>query len=198
MEHAEAMNGAYKSFRVDGRGKTDVDSYVALVKPEVQKLVEEQVKVLDAAKAQMHLWIMWKKEERLMIQPDDGDMKGWSEEEKQVWLESDGTYEVKVDKVFNSAMTEIFQGSDAEGILRNMFAHIKTQVEHPALPKSGFTLDHIMHLDIDFHQLVLTRGSSHVELPEWIARKKAVINPKNEDEECFKVGCDCSTALRGN
>ena len=45
-----------------------------------------------------------------------------------------------------------------------------------------------MHLDIDFHQLVLTRGSSHVELPEWIARKKAVINPKNEEEECFKWG----------
>ena len=69
-----------------------------------------------------------------------------------------------------------------------MFAHIKNQVEHPALPKSGFTLDHIMHLDIDFHQLVLTRGSSHVELPEWIARRKAVINPKNEDKECFKWG----------
>ena len=43
VEHAEAMNGAYKSFRVDGRGKTDVVSYIALVKPEVRKLVEEQV-----------------------------------------------------------------------------------------------------------------------------------------------------------
>ena len=79
VEHTEAMNGAYKSFRVDGRGKTDVDSYIALVKPEVQKLVEEQVKVLDAAKVQMHLWVMWKKKERLMIQLDDDDMKGWSE-----------------------------------------------------------------------------------------------------------------------
>ena len=25
-----------------------------------------------------------------------------------------------------------------------------------------------------------------MKLPEWIAGKKAVINPKNEDEECFK------------
>ena len=186
VEHTEAMNGAYKSFRVDGRGKTDVDSYIALVKPEVRKLVEEQVGVLDAAKVQMHLWVMWKKKERLLIQLDDDDMEGWTDSQKQTWLESDGAYEVKVDKVFNSRMTEIFQGSDVEEILKSMFAHIKTQVEHPALPKSGFTLDHIMHLDIDFHQLVLTRGSSHVELPEWIARKKAVINPKNEDEECFK------------
>ena len=25
------MNGAYESFRIDDRGKTDVDSYIALV-----------------------------------------------------------------------------------------------------------------------------------------------------------------------
>ena len=186
MEHAEAMNGAYKSFRVDGRGKTDVDGYVELVKPEVRKLVEEQVRVLDAAKVQMHLWVLWKKRERLMIQLDENDMEDWSEEEKQTWLESDGTHETKVEKVFNSAMTEIFQGSDVEEILKSMFAHVKTQVEHPALPKSGFTLDHVMHLDVDFHKLELTRGSSHIELPKWISVKKAVINPKNEDEECFK------------
>ena len=67
-----------------------------------------------------------------------------------------------------------------------MFVHIKTQIEHPALPKSGFTIDHIMHLDIDFHQLELTLGGSYIELPDWIASKKAVINPKNNDEECFK------------
>ena len=42
-----------------------------------------------------------------------------------------------------------------------------------------------MHLDVDLHKLELTRGSSHIELPEWIAKKKAVINPKNEDEECY-------------
>ena len=186
VEHTEAMNGAYKSFRIDGQKKADVDSYIALVKPEVQKLVKEQAKALDAAKVQLHLWVMWKKEEQLMIQLDGDEMEGWSEDEKQARLKSDGTYETKVEKVFNSAMTEIFQGSDAEGILKSMFAHIKTQVEHLALPKSGFTLDHIMHLDIDFHKLELTRGASHIELPKWIAEKKAVINPKNEDEECFK------------
>ena len=37
-----------------------------------------------------------------------------------------------------------------------------------------------------FHQLNLTRGSSYLPLPNWLARKKAIINPKNEDQECFK------------
>ena len=30
------------------------------------------------------------------------------------------------------------------------------------------------------------RGSSYLPLPNWLARKKAIINPKNEDQECFK------------
>ena len=42
------------------------------------------------------------------------------------------------------------------------------------LPKSGFSIDYIMHLDIDFHKLMLTRGSSYIELPRWLTMKKAV------------------------
>ena len=43
-----------------------------------------------------------------------------------------------------------------------------------------------MHLYINFHRLVLTRGSAYIELPEWLKSKKAVINLQNKDEECFK------------
>ena len=42
-------------------------------------------------------------------------------------------------------------------------------------------------LDVSFHKLNLTRGSSYLALADWIASKKAVINPQNEEgEECFK------------
>ena len=41
-------------------------------------------------------------------------------------------------------------------------------------------------MDINIHQLNLTRGSSYLPLPDWLAHKKAIINPKNEDLECFK------------
>ena len=43
-----------------------------------------------------------------------------------------------------------------------------------------------MHLCINFHRLALTRGSSYIGLLEWIKNKKAVINPQNKNEECFK------------
>ena len=41
-------------------------------------------------------------------------------------------------------------------------------------------------MDIDFHRLNLMRGSSYLPLPDWLARRKAIINSKNSDLECFK------------
>ena len=67
-----------------------------------------------------------------------------------------------------------------------MLASIKTQVENSQMPESGFSLDKIMYLYINFHRLALIRGSSYIELPERIKSKTAVTNPQNKDEECFK------------
>ena len=67
-----------------------------------------------------------------------------------------------------------------------MLAYIKAQAENPRMPEGGFSLDKIMRLYVNFHRLALIRGSSYIELPEWIQNKKAVINPQNKDEECFK------------
>ena len=59
------------------------------------------------------------------------------------------------------------------------------QIENPALSDSKFIFDEVVRMDIDFHRLNLMRGSSYLPLPEWLACKKAIINPHNEDLECF-------------
>ena len=80
----------------------------------------------------------------------------------------------------------MFDASDINDLVERMLAYIKAQTENPKFSESGFRWDKIMHLYINFHKLLLTRGSSYIELPEWIKSKKAVINPQNKDEECFK------------
>ena len=87
---------------------------------------------------------------------------------------------------FNSRMTEVHQGSDLDGIVTGMITHMKTQIENPTLANSRFGFDQLLFLDVNFHQLNLTRGSSYIPLPDWVAKKKAIINPQNNDEECFK------------
>ena len=178
QELETAMNKAYKSFRSAGLPKADVDTYIESMTPHIKTLIEQQTREIGSTKVQLSLWVKWKKieEQVIALVESQGDRDG----------STPGVYEVIVEKVFNSLMTEVYQGSDIEELLKQMFAYIKTQIDHPALPKSGFTLDSIMHLDINFHELQLTRGSSYIELPKWISLKKAVINPKNSDEECFK------------
>ena len=93
----------------------------------------------------------------------------------------------RVEKPFQSKMMEIHQGSDLNEIIDEMLTHMKTQIENPALANSRFVFDEVLFLDVNFHQLDLTRSSSYIPLPSWIASKKAVINPKKEnDEECLK------------
>ena len=75
---------------------------------------------------------------------------------------------------------------DMDEIVSAMIEHMKQQIENPALRDSKFVFDRIIHIDIDFHRLNLTRGSSYIPLPDWLAKKKAIINPKNSDLECFK------------
>ena len=83
-------------------------------------------------------------------------------------------------------MTEFFEASGINDLIQRMFEHIKTQVENPQIPESGFSLDKIMNLYINFHRLALIQGSSYIVLLEWLKSKKAMKNVKNQDKECFK------------
>ena len=83
-------------------------------------------------------------------------------------------------------MLAVYNLSDMDEIVSAIIEHMKQQIENPALRDSKFVFDRIMHMDIDFHRLNLTRGSSYIPLRDWLAKKKAIINPKNSDLECFK------------
>ena len=71
-------------------------------------------------------------------------------------------------------------------IVDRMIANMKFQIENPALLNSRFVFDEFRYLYVNFHQLNLTRGSSYLPLPDWLARKKVIVNPHNDDKECFK------------
>ena len=91
-----------------------------------------------------------------------------------------------VELAFNSRMVNVYNLSDMNEIVNEMIAHMKQQIENPALSKYRFVFDEVLHMDVNFHQLNLMRGLSYLPLPEWLARTKAIINPKNADRECFK------------
>ena len=76
-----------------------------------------------------------------------------------------------------------------------MMDRIRYQIDNPALKNSRFVFDRVLYMDLSLHQLNLTRGSSYLPLPDWLVRKRAVVNPHNEnDEECFKWSIIASEA----
>ena len=83
-----------------------------------------------------------------------------------------------VELAFNSRMTNVYNLIDMDEIVNEMIAHMKGQIENPALLNSRFVFDEVLFTNVDFHQLNLTRGSSYLPLPNWLARKKAIINPE--------------------
>ena len=92
----------------------------------------------------------------------------------------------KIDLAFNSRMLAAHGLNDIDELVNRMISHMLEQIENPALRDSGFVFNEVVGTNLDFHRLKLTRGSSYLPLPEWISRKRAVINPQNLDVECFK------------
>ena len=139
----------------------DIDSYFDQTKPHIKTLIKNHLKEMRSAKIIMTLWLRWKKPVMSLIKLGPEDAKNVQDSDG-----STGNNYIKVEMSFNTLMTEFFEGSDINDLIQGILAHIKTQVENPRMPESGFSLDKIMHLYINFHRLVLTQGSSYSELPE--------------------------------
>ena len=102
------------------------------------------------------------------------------------FVRDDEESQEKVELAFNSLMKSVYRGSEMDQIVDGMTANMKFQIENPALLNSRNVFNEFLYLDVNVHQLNLTRGSSYLPLPDWLARKKAIVNPHNNDEERFK------------
>ena len=83
----------------------------------------------------------------------------------------------------------IMQGSDTDDIIRELFRSFlhNYQEELKIIKGSDFVFESVELMDYKLHRVRLRRGGSYVKSPEWLANKKATINPKNKnDDECLQ------------
>ena len=160
IELEQAFGGAYRSYRVNGRPKIDVDTFFNRIRKELIGLIKRELKTRTSARIQTTAWI------RFIRDDEEG--------------------QERVELAFNSLMTSVYRGFEPDQIVDGMIANMKFQIENPVLLNSRVIFDEFLYLDIKFHQLNLMRGSSYLPLPDWLVRKKAIVNPHNDDEECFK------------
>ena len=161
MEPEQGLGRAYRSYRINGRSRMDVDTFFERIRQNLIDCMNRELIDLGSARVETTTRI------RFRIEYEDGIID-------------------RIRLPFNSRMTDIFQSNDLSEIIEEMFTHMKTQIEHPALAKSRFRFDEVLFPDVNLNQLNLTRGSSYIPLPDWIVKKKVIINPKNTDERCFE------------
>ena len=111
VELEQAFDRAYRSYRINGRSRIDIDTLSDRVRQNLIDLISRELKDLGSARVQTNTWI------RFRIEYEEGIIDS-------------------VKLPFSSQITDIFQGSDLNAPIEEMFPHTKTQIEHPALANS--------------------------------------------------------------
>ena len=143
IELEQAFGGAYRSYRVNGKPKMNVDTFFNRIRKEIIELIKRELKTRTSVRIQMTAWIRFVR---------DGPPRGPGEAHDEEGQE-------RVELAFNSLMTSVYRGSEPDQIVDGMTANMKFQIENPALLNSRFVFDEFLYLDVNFHQLNLTRGS---------------------------------------
>ena len=90
-----------------------------------------------------------------------------------------------------SKQVEVYMGSDTENMINTLFntllQNFQRIQETSNKRGSEFITDSVELLEYEFRKIGIIRAESYIITPEWIASKKATINPKNEkDNKCFQ------------
>ena len=84
---------------------------------------------------------------------------------------------------------EVRLGNETDDIVKriiNSFLNNYQKEEIILRNRSNFVFESVDLLSYHTHKTSLIRGNSYIKSLEWIANKKATINLKNEDDNCFK------------
>ena len=104
-----------------------------------------------------------------------------------IFISSNDTAEIRSIFVWSNN-EEIRLGNETDDIIKgliNSFLNNYQKEEIILRNGSNFVFESVDLLSYHIHKTSLKRENSDIKSPEWIANKKATINPKNEDDKCF-------------
>ena len=171
-----AFKGTTKTFRISGELEQNEDGlnpqydyklYLKAITPKVITLLGKQPKPLK---------VMFKMQCQFHKMESDGlSPQGNSQNEEMFTDYHFNTKNIVVDDATN--LTDFFNVS---------VERLVELIESLQGKGSGWVFDEVSHFDILTNVYKPLAGSSWIPLPKFLASKKALINPKNTDQECFK------------
>ena len=154
----------YESRGDKDKKKLSIEQYLDVIKPYLSDLINDHKAIETSSnewKIQINMHI------NFVSSNDTGEIRTifvWSDnEEIRLGNETDDIVKRLINSFLNNYQKE-------ELILRN---------------GSNFVFESVGLLSYHIHKTSLKRGNSYIKSPEWVANKKAIINPKNVDNRCF-------------
>jgi len=89
-------------------------------------------------------------------------------------------------RAFKTSAKEIYMDTKIKTIVEQSFMKLLSEEDTYTSRGSGFTLQSIDGLLLAVYKYTPMSGSSYIQLPKSIIDKRAIINPKNTDQQCFK------------
>ena len=158
-ETASALKGFAKQFRIKGIEKYGPKEFMQKSKTEISRIMEEN--------QQTKLKVILNCE---MIREDP------SASEASEILE---TY-------FHSEMTENLMGINIDEEINKFIETIEEKIQNFNKRGSNWRFNRVISFDLQMVEFKPLNGSSWLPLPDELLFKKAIINMKNKDNECFK------------
>ena len=96
---------------------------------------------------------------------------------------------VRQNFAFHSAIKLILENTDVEEVFNEMVDEIEQAIQRTENAEgSGWVLESIINITLHTAKWDPLNAGSYIELPEYLKNKKAIINMKNQDNECFLSG----------
>ena len=97
----------------------------------------------------------------------------------------------EVRHAIRSRRYEITNAEEIPNVLSQMATDRERQMDKMELSESGLVIKQIEKIKFNYDKYNPTRGGRCLNLPKWVADKKACINIQNEDNKCFKYSIQC-------
>lgn len=86
----------------------------------------------------------------------------------------------------NIELLKGYSTSDVINMLYNILVNRYQEGLENKMNGSNYVFDNVKKLDISFIKISISRGSTYIPTPKWIAKKKCTVNPhNNRDNMCF-------------
>ena len=158
QETKSALKKFTTQYTIHGKDGYDPLTFVKIVEPEVTKLLTDNrsIKVKLLLKC-------------LMVK---SDLKTGAE--------------ISKDAVFHSDVHVNLEATDVKELYNTMSGTVLERLANFQEQGSNWRIRSIINLEVHTVKYKPLEGSSYIKLPDELAKKKAIVNPKNTDDECFK------------